>query len=71
MVTQTRSSGDETNMAFCKSQHDRTLDLKDKENRKLFYDACRELKKDDAFDETLSKASQFLKLIGKELEDLG
>jgi len=45
------------------------LDLTDKEDRKLFNDACRGLEKEDRFDGTLSQSSQFLKLIGKELED--
>ena len=62
-------SKDITKMAFCTSPYDRVLNLTDKEDRKLFNDACRGLEKEDRFDGTLSKSSQFLKLIGKELED--
>ena len=65
----TRSIKETTKMAFCKIPHDRVLDLADKEDRKFFNDACRGLEKEDRFDGMLSKLSQFLKIIGKELED--
>ena len=56
-------------MAFLTSPYDSPLDLSNKEDRKLFNDACEGLEKDDRFDGKLANASKFLKLIGKELED--
>ena len=64
--TKARSSTDANNMAFYAKWNDRALELKDKEDKKLFNDAYRGLEKKDKFDGNLSKAFQFLKLIGKE-----
>ena len=53
-------------MSFLVSPYDNPLDLSNKEDRKLFNDACNELEKDDMFDCKLINSSNFLNLIGKE-----
>ena len=56
-------------MTFITSPYNKLLDLNNKEDRKLFNNACKCLEKEDRFDQKLEKLLKFLKLIGKELKN--
>ena len=51
---------------FLLNPYDATLDLNNKEDRKLFQDACKGLKDKDLFGGERQKYSDFVKLMEKE-----
>ena len=56
-------------MAFVLNPCDRTLDLNDKDDRKLFENACEGLDQTDRFDGKAANAPRFLKLIGNQSQE--
>ena len=55
---------------FLLNPYDATLDLKNKEDRKLFQDACRGLKEKDLFGGGRDKYTDFVKLIEREFNSM-
>ena len=57
-------------MAFVLNLYDNLLDLTNRDNRKLFQDACRCLKGEDKFSGKKADYNNFVKLISKSFEDM-
>ena len=57
-------------MAFCINPYDVTLDLRNKDDRKIYLDGCKGLDKDDLFDGSKEKYKDFVKLMKKPMEDV-
>ena len=57
-------------MAFCINPYDVTLDLRNKDDRKIYLDGCKGLDKDDLFDDSKGKYKDFVKLMKKPMEDV-
>ena len=57
-------------MAFILNPYDATLDLTDRDDRKLFEVGCKGLETKDAFDGKKAKYSEFVKLLEKEFKDI-
>ena len=58
-----------TMSTFILCPYDKDLDLNDKNDFKLYENACAGLKEADRFDGSLEKAGTFLKLFGKHISD--
>ena len=57
-------------MAFCLNPYDVTLDLRNKDDRKIYLDGCKGLDKEDLFDGSKEKYKDFVKLMKKPMEDV-
>ena len=47
-------------MAFCVNPYDVVLNLRDKDDRKVYFDGCKALKDDDLFDGSKEKYKDFV-----------
>ena len=57
-------------MAFCFNPYDLPLNLRDKDDHKVYLDGCKGLKDDDLFDGSKAKYNDFAKLLRKPLENV-
>ena len=57
-------------MAFILNPYDNILDLTNRDDRRLFQDACKGLKDEDKFSGKKSEYKDFAKLIGESFEDV-